>query len=192
MTNSPEPDIEAILAEVENSYRKIDQSMVLSEEELRDLDAQADEMGREARDAVASNTTFLETHPQHRRVLIVDDSKVSRRRIRTLFDGFKVVIDEAGSGHQAIEYLQTVPRYHLMTLDFNMPSMNGMDVVESLHEKNLQVPTLIITTENEKNTIVRALSAGVDNYLIKPYETQRAIDTIEKVLERHQTPFFRK
>ena len=117
------------------------------------------------------------------KALVVDDSRAMRKIIGGLLrrEGFEIL--EAGDGEEALKVLHepTTGKVDLATIDWNMPVMNGLELVVNIRaEKELRNITLMmVTTESEHSQIVRALAAGAHEYLIKPF-TPEAIN--EKLL----------
>lgn len=107
------------------------------------------------------------------KALVVDDSRAMRKIIGGILrrEGFEVL--EVADGEQAMEILHdpATGRVDLATIDWNMPMMNGLDLVVNIRaEKELRSITLMmVTTESEHSQIVRALAAGAHEYLIKPF-----------------------
>ena len=96
-------------------------------------------------------------------------------------EGFEIV--EAANGEEALVLLNApeTGRVDLATIDWNMPVMDGLELVVNIRaEKSLRNITLMmVTTESEHSQIVRALAAGAHEYLIKPF-TPEAVQ--EKLL----------
>lgn len=118
------------------------------------------------------------------KALIVDDSRAIRSIIRrTLEDnGFEVV--EAGHGQEALDKLDEQPDIGVLLVDWNMPVMNGLDLVRSLrrdeeHPERSRLPILMVTTETEVRQMVRALAAGANEYLMKPFSSEALVDKLE-------------
>lgn len=121
------------------------------------------------------------------RFLVVDDSKVVRELIRTTMGqiGYKQV-DEAVNGKLGLEKIRAAQKegrpYALVFCDINMPEMDGLTLLENLRgdpeTKNL--PVLMVTTEGEKQTVIRAVMAGVSGYMVKPFGVD---DVKKKILE---------
>ncbi|EEJ52818.1 response regulator receiver domain protein [Mobiluncus mulieris 28-1] len=117
------------------------------------------------------------------KALVVDDSRAMRKIIGGILrkEGFEIL--EAADGEEALDLLKNPEsgKVDLATIDWNMPVMNGLELVVNIRaEKNLRNITLMmVTTESEHSQIVRALAAGAHEYLIKPF-TQEAIS--EKLL----------
>lgn len=109
--------------------------------------------------------------------LIVDDSRAIRRilggTVRKL--GFDVC--EAGDGKEALEILeqQSGPP-ELILVDWNMPEMNGLELVTAIRERPLynDSKVMMVTTETASGQMIKALEAGADEYIMKPF-TEDAI-----------------
>lgn len=115
------------------------------------------------------------------KAMIVDDSRAMRSMLRKILkeNGFEVVA-EAENGRDALEQLQQHPVLDLMLLDWNMPIMNGYDLLCEVRKqakwKDMRV--MLVTTETEASQIIRALDAGADEYLIKPFVKEALRDKL--------------
>lgn len=118
------------------------------------------------------------------RVLIVDDSGTMRRIIRNnlKFAGFDDAV-EAGNGVEGLACLEGNP-IGLVITDWNMPEMNGIEFVKAIRAKDQYkaLPILMITTMAEKEEIMVALSAGVSNYIVKPFDAETLKKKLDQVL----------
>jgi len=105
------------------------------------------------------------------RALIVDDSKTVRmilgRSLREM--GFEVL--EAGDGKEAIERLYHGESVDVMLVDWNMPVMNGYDLLCAVRANVLlsHIQIMMVTTESSLEQVQKALSAGANEYLMKPF-----------------------
>jgi len=103
--------------------------------------------------------------------LVIDDSKAIRLILgKTLKDlGFEVI--DAGNGVEAIERLKKAGKVDLALVDWNMPEMNGYEFVCEVRKntayKDLRL--MMVTTETETSQVIKALEAGADEYLMKPF-----------------------
>jgi two-component system chemotaxis response regulator CheY len=105
------------------------------------------------------------------RVLTVDDSATMRRIIKNQLKqvGYDEV-DEAGNGREALTLLAR-SRYDLLITDWNMPEMSGLELVQEIRRsEHRALPILMVTTVAGKDEIVAALKAGVNNYVVKPFD----------------------
>jgi two-component system chemotaxis response regulator CheY len=107
------------------------------------------------------------------KILAVDDSATMRRIIKNQLKqaGFEEV-DEAGNGREALTMLGQA-QYDLLITDWNMPEMCGLDLVKEVRKTDASkaMPILMVTTVAGKEDIVTALKAGVNNYMVKPFDT---------------------
>ena len=106
------------------------------------------------------------------RILIVDDSSTMRRIIGNVVQQLGVSkqdFDEAEDGVVAWKLFQEKNDYDVVLTDWNMPNMNGLDLVKHIRTVNKTVPIVMITTEGGKGEVITALKAGVNNYIVKPF-----------------------
>lgn len=104
--------------------------------------------------------------------LIVDDSKVVRMVARKILEGLSFNIDEAEDGQKAIEACQRqMP--DAVLLDWNMPVKNGLDFLRELRAmENVDQPVVVFcTTENDMEHIKKAMEAGANEYIMKPFDS---------------------
>ena len=114
------------------------------------------------------------------RALIVDDSRAIRRIIKKMLGeiGFEVV--EAGHGIEAIQRLRDAGPVDVMLVDWNMPELNGYDflcyVRGNPDYKN--IPLMMVTSETEMSQMARALEAGANEYVMKPFTKEVIADKL--------------
>jgi two-component system, chemotaxis family, chemotaxis protein CheY len=106
------------------------------------------------------------------RVLIVEDSRAMRAIIKRLFM-FLGAEDpaEAGNGQEAIDLLAEGAQFDLILIDWNMPRVNGFDLIKFIRKDDSYANTklMMATTETEINRVAQALEAGADEYIMKPF-----------------------
>jgi two-component system chemotaxis response regulator CheY len=104
-------------------------------------------------------------------ILIVDDYKTMLRIVRNLLKqlGFENV-DEATDGASALEKMK-ISDYQLIISDWNMEPMTGLDLIKKVRSeaKNPNVPFIMVTAESKTENVVAAKQAGVNNYIVKPF-----------------------
>ena len=117
------------------------------------------------------------------RFLVVDDSPTMRRivinALKTI--GFQTIV-EAENGCQGLEKLETEQIDFVIT-DWNMPAMSGLDMTIAIRadEKTKNIPILMITTRGNKEDILSALKAKVNNYLVKPFTPEGLKEKINAI-----------
>lgn len=105
--------------------------------------------------------------------LVVDDSRVVRKVARRIVEDIGFECDEAEDGQKAYEFCQgEMP--DAILLDWNMPVMSGIEFLEKLREMdNGDTPKVVFcTTENDMNHIQRAIQAGANEYIMKPFDSE--------------------
>jgi two-component system, chemotaxis family, chemotaxis protein CheY len=120
------------------------------------------------------------------KVLVVDDFPTMRRIVKNLLKqlGYEN-IDEAEDGAQALAKLKA-GGYGLLITDWNMPVMEGIDLLKNLRaEDSLKdLPVLMVTAEAEKDKVIIAIKAGVDNYVVKPFTAEVLKEKLEKIADK--------
>lgn len=91
---------------------------------------------------------------------------------------------EAEHGLQAWELLDSVNDIKVLITDWNMPEMNGLDLVKKVRadQRFVDIPIIMVTTEGGKAEVITALKAGVNNYIVKPFTPQVLKEKLEVVL----------
>ena len=117
------------------------------------------------------------------KILVVDDFQTMRRIIRNYLRqlGFNNV-EEAEDGDVALEKLVET-QFDFVITDWNMPKMTGIDLLKKIRAENnfKNIPVLIITAEAEKENVVQAAQAGVNDYIVKPFTPEVLQAKIEKI-----------
>ena len=105
------------------------------------------------------------------RALIVDDSRATRTIIKRMLTdvGFEVV--EATDGVDALRRLKEIGQADVLLVDWNMPEMNGYDLVCAIRgdRRYDKVPLMMVTSETEMGQMAKALEAGANEYVMKPF-----------------------
>jgi len=116
------------------------------------------------------------------RVLVCDDSAFMRMMLKkVLVDNGHVVVGEAGDGKQAVQmYRQHKP--DLTTMDITMPKMDGIEAVRIIHDENPLARIIMVTALGQKAIITDALKAGASDFIVKPFNSEQVVETINKVL----------
>ena len=106
-----------------------------------------------------------------RTCLIVDDSRIIRKVARRILENLRFEIDEAADGAEALTYCASVMP-DVILLDWNMPVMDGLTFLRRLREQpGGETPkVLFCTIETAPDRIAEALSAGADDYVMKPFD----------------------
>ena len=106
------------------------------------------------------------------KVLLVDDSNTMRRIAKNQLITLGITdIIEAENGQDAIDKLKANMPVDLITMDINMPVMDGMSALREIRKDATfaNVKIVMLTSESEKKTVLEALQAGANNYIVKPF-----------------------
>ena len=107
------------------------------------------------------------------RALIVDDSRFVRGFLRGLLEERGIECEEAADGRAGLDRLQAGAPVDLALVDWNMPVMDGLEMLKHLRAEGFtEVKVMMVTTEAENDFILRALDAGADEYLMKPFDDE--------------------
>jgi len=105
-------------------------------------------------------------------ILVVDDYKTMIRIIRNLLKqlGFNNV-EEAADGQEALQKMQSGNRFGLVISDWNMEPMTGYELLKQVRsdDKLKGTPFIMITAESKTENVIAAKRAGVNNYIVKPF-----------------------
>ncbi|MFZ0819547.1 MAG: response regulator transcription factor [Candidatus Acidiferrales bacterium] len=115
-------------------------------------------------------------------ILVVDDEPQIRRVMRTTLASHGYVIDEAQTGEEAVEKLDAA-HPDLILLDVNMPGMGGLAACREIRERS-DIPIIMLTVRNTEKDKVRALDAGGDDYVVKPFGIEELLARIRAALRR--------
>lgn len=105
------------------------------------------------------------------RALVVDDSKAIRRILTQMLTGMGLEVSEASDGKEAFQVIESSAPFELALVDWNMPEMNGYELVCEVrkHSKYDGMRLMMVTTETEMSQVVKALEAGANEYIMKPF-----------------------
>ncbi|MEG3638096.1 response regulator [Magnetococcus sp. PR-3] len=119
------------------------------------------------------------------KLLSIDDSRTIRRVISGVgaMLGFEVLEAENGMvGLQVLE--ESSHEVGLILLDWNMPGLNGLEVLKKVKadERFMHIPVMMVTTEGEKDNIIRAIQAGACHYMTKPFSQEEMAGRIMEAI----------
>lgn len=115
------------------------------------------------------------------KILLVDDSKTSRKILRGILeDNGHEIIGEAANGEDAFaKYKELAP--DITTMDITMPVMDGIEALQLIMEFNKDALVIMVTAAGQKSKMVDAIKYGAAEFLAKPFEAAQIIEIIDKV-----------
>lgn len=116
------------------------------------------------------------------RVLIVDDAKFMRDKIREILETEDLqVAGEAGNGEEAVLLYQEL-QPDLVIMDITMPVKNGIEALKDMIQLNPKVKVIMCTAMRQKRIVVEAIEAGAKDFIVKPFEETKVVEAIRHVL----------
>jgi two-component system KDP operon response regulator KdpE len=120
------------------------------------------------------------------RILVVDDAPQVRRVLRATLTVEGYTVSEAREGGEALELFSTEP-FDIILLDVNMPGIDGLQACREIRSKS-NIPIIMLTVRDAERDKVRALDAGADDYVVKPFGMQELLARIRAALRRTSLP----
>jgi two-component system, chemotaxis family, chemotaxis protein CheY len=115
------------------------------------------------------------------RALVVDDSSAMRAFLKMILKTAGFEVSEARNGKEGLQALGATTLPQLVLLDWNMPEMDGLEMLRQLRAdaRCNQVKVMMVTTETEMGEMSRALGTGADEYVMKPFTREVILDKLE-------------
>jgi DNA-binding NtrC family response regulator len=120
-----------------------------------------------------------------RRILAVDDMEFNRHHLRMILeaDGFEV--ETVGDGRSAWDQLEA-QRFDLVITDLRMPEVSGLDLLAKVRAERLPVGVIVLTAFGDPTEALRAMKAGADDFVTKPYDPEQLRLLVKRILDRRQ------
>lgn len=116
------------------------------------------------------------------RILVVDDSSMSRKTLRKILEPEGHTISEAEDGMAALErYFLDKPE--LVMLDLTMSGMYGLDVLDKLHELDAEARVIVASADIQSSTRALVEAAGASAFVNKPFTVEQVLKVVNRVLE---------
>lgn len=116
-------------------------------------------------------------------ILVVEDAQTQRKLLRGFLQEEGYAVFEAENGESALEKVQR-QYFDLLLVDYKMPGMDGITLLESVKKLNPEIDVLIMTAHGNTKTAIRALKAGAVDYLSKPIELEELLLMIQRIGEK--------
>lgn len=115
------------------------------------------------------------------KILIVDDSRTSRKMLRNILESNgHEIIDEAVNGQEGVQKFQAL-KPDVVTLDITMPVVDGVEALKMIKALDPESKVVMVTAAGQKNKMIECIKAGANEFLAKPFEQQEIVDVINKM-----------
>jgi two-component system chemotaxis response regulator CheY len=122
-------------------------------------------------------------------LMIVDDSSIIRQRLRAILEtlGHRVVF-EATNGKEAVDqYKRMEKEIDLITLDLEMPGINGIEALRLIREQNPSAAVVMVSSVDDRSKVLQAIQLGAKHYFVKPFAEEKIREVIQKTLGRDES-----
>ena len=117
------------------------------------------------------------------KILIVDDSKTSRKFLRNMLeDAGHEIVSEAVNGVEGVEKFRLY-KPDVVTMDITMPNLDGIDAVTEIMRIDPEAKIIMVTAAGQKNNVVEALKRGAVDFVQKPFDAEVIVEVIKKAME---------
>jgi len=120
------------------------------------------------------------------KALVVDDSRAVRMILARILRELGYEVCEAGNGREALEVIEAEKvagrsQMNLLLADWNMPEINGLDLLKRLRKNPelASLPVVMVTTETEVEQMSAALAAGANEYVMKPFTKEILVEKLQ-------------
>ena len=115
------------------------------------------------------------------KVLIVDDSRTSRKILRGILEeNGHEVIDEAVDGQDGVKKFQSL-KPDVVTMDITMPVLDGMEALKMIKALSADTKVIMVTAAGQKSKMIDCIKLGADEFLTKPFDKEEIISVINKL-----------
>ncbi|MCS7462090.1 response regulator [Paenibacillus doosanensis] len=116
------------------------------------------------------------------KVMVVDDAAFMRMMLKTMLmeEGHEVVA-EAANGMEAVQVYMTA-KPDLVTMDITMPELDGVGAVKEIYKHDPSAKIIMCSAMGQKAMVIEAITAGAKDFVVKPFQKERVIESVNKVL----------
>ncbi|WP_419764382.1 MAG: response regulator [Arcobacter sp.] len=132
------------------------------------------------------------------KILYVEDEPEVRQRLENLLKKISDFVEVAKDGEEAFlkiqENFDNDTPYELIITDLNMPKLNGIDMVKKIKLLDDDIPIILTTADNEKETFLESIELGVSAYMAKPINVAKLFENIKKIAQKiyYKNQFYKK
>jgi len=120
-------------------------------------------------------------------ILIVDDDNSMRRALHMTLSGMGFTVVDVARGEEALPLVQ-LTRFDAVLLDVDIPGMGGLEACRRMRDMTAHLPILMLTAMDGEDDKVRALDAGADDYITKPFRLRELAARLRSAVRRRNAP----
>ena len=115
-----------------------------------------------------------------KKVLVVDDEDILRMLLTDTLEYDQFIVEEAEDGQEALEKIQS-NEYDVIILDYMMPRMTGLQLLDHLQSMKLTTPVIMLTAKAQKTDEVAALAKGASYFVPKPFSPNELVELVKSI-----------
>lgn len=115
-----------------------------------------------------------------KKVLVVDDEDILRMLLTDTLEYEGFIVEEAEDGQEALEKIQS-SQYDVIILDYMMPRMTGLELLEHLQPLELAIPVIMLTAKAQKTDEELALAKGASYFMPKPFSPNELVELVKSI-----------
>jgi two-component system chemotaxis response regulator CheY len=116
------------------------------------------------------------------KIMIVDDAYFVRMKLKGVFSMLDVEVIEAENGEQAVQLFKDESP-NIIFMDVVMPKKDGLSALKEIRALSQEVKIVMLTSEGDQATLLRALDQGANHYIIKPFEDDKVLELVQNLLQ---------
>jgi heavy metal response regulator len=117
------------------------------------------------------------------KVLFIEDDRGIAHFVKKGLEESYLTVDMAYDGEEGM-YLALHERYDLFILDIMLPKIDGIEILKSIREKDIDTPVIFLTAKDAEKDIVKGLNLGADDYMVKPFSINELLARVRAILRR--------
>jgi two-component system response regulator AtoC len=118
-----------------------------------------------------------------RHILVADDDTAIRGLLKNFLEAEGYGVSEARTGAEVLSLISNGNKPDLLLMDFRMPELSGMDILQRIADQNLDVPVVLMTAFGTSNVAIKAIQLGAHDYISKPFELEDVLVAIQRFFE---------
>jgi DNA-binding response OmpR family regulator len=116
-------------------------------------------------------------------VLLVGEPNLSEPNLNEILKNRHFSVVTAENGDVALEIISKVQLPEVLVVDINNPFVNGLELIQELRWLNIQIPTIVTSTESSDDKFKQAISLGAQDCLVKPFRLEALLEKVESILK---------
>ncbi|MFD1037888.1 response regulator [Virgibacillus byunsanensis] len=120
------------------------------------------------------------------RILVVDDANFMRLTLASILKRENhEIVGEAENGEEAVKQFEKL-KPDLVTMDITMPVMNGIDALKAIKQLDSEARIVVCSAMGQQKVVVEAIELGAKDFVVKPFDENRVLETVSRVLNESE------